>query len=166
MNEQKNGVSVLDTNQSAASWNVVHQSSGKIYVNDQFIFQDYVINTLLSMGFPRSLIDKILPELDIETKNEIQVIEQAICLLTLETAPDVLTEEEEKEAIIRQKELHLFSKPNLSQIINNNPDLREILDTNSDKSESKIECIICMENVSKEKIWKNVCKHYDIVCLS
>ena len=58
MNEQKNGVSVLDTNQSAASWNVVNQSAGKIYVNDQFIFQDYVINTLLSMGFNRSKLIK------------------------------------------------------------------------------------------------------------
>ena len=148
MTEQKNGLSVLDTNQSAASWNVINPSKGK----------QYVIHTLLSMGFNQLQINKVLPELNIETQNDAQAIEQSIGLILnnqseLSQIQDVLSEEEEKEAIIRQKELHLFSKPISSeQIINNNPNLKLLLDINSDKSDRKLECIICMEEYSDDVI--------------
>lgn len=166
MTDHKNGVSIYDINQSAASWNI---SRSKLYENnDEFVFTEYVTSTLLSMGFQQFEIDSILPQLDINSKNEIHAIEKAIALLTPQpSASHILDEDEHKQAIIRQKELHLNSKPIPSeQIINNNPDLKSMLESNSDSSNGEFECIICMENVSKDQIWKNVCKHYDIVCQS
>ena len=163
--EQKNGVSIFEMNQSTGSW--MRRSHSFNFVNEQFIFEEYVTNTLLSMGFFPDQIDKVLP--DLNHTSTIDAIEQAIGLLTPEASAPVLAEKEEKEAIIRQKELHFKSKPIPSeQIINNNPDLKKMLqDLDYESNGDTIECIICMENKPIDQFWdSSLCRHnYDIVCL-
>lgn len=110
-----------------------------MYATDEQIFTEYVTNTLLTMGFTQHDIKSILPDLTAENKavNGFNAIDRAVELLNNPTAPE-MDEEEEKEAIIRQKELHFIPKPiSSAEIIANNPDLKRIK-MQIDKSNPKL----------------------------
>jgi len=170
--EKKNGISIFEINQSSASWSANNINGSKLFGSSDTIFQEYVTNTLLSMGFNQSQIDRVLPELVTGQKaiNDMDAIDKAIALINPPASVPPLDEEEEKEAIIRQRELHFESRPMTpSQICEINPELKTILMEeveDLDVDADAVECIICREHKPKDAMWQNLCKHYGIVCIS
>ena len=159
--DERNGISIFERNQSNSSWNL---SNGQMYANDCFIFEEYMTNTLLSMGYNQLQIDSVLPQIDCE--KQVNFIERAIQLLNpMPTAQVLNSEQEEKEAIIRQKTLHFTSIPISSeQLILSNSDLKSIvMDMNEDIGD-KIECIICCNYKNEDAFWKNMCQHDGVIC--
>ena len=105
--DEHNGISIFERNQSAGSWNS-NLSNAQMYANDCFIFKEYLTNTLLSMGYNQYEIDSVL--LQVDCKEQVNSIEKAIQILNpTPSAPVMYSEQEEKEAIIRQKTLHFTS---------------------------------------------------------